>query len=323
MGLRGHAALGDEEGLLTTRLWHHLARCDVRNLEQHQDTLSFDCSESGRELGAAVAWLMLNRPAQVGCQIRLDDGVMLAPVNFYGATWLCDSQNGARTADPAVAVDVFHCHCHFTPEAEDEAAALLQSTQDALRAAGVLPLHHHTWHQKNGPHDPWSWELWTETTEGLGAALQHFARQASRTQMHAGLHLAAHADSGQEYTDHTARLCWVGAPDALDTDFFTPPHTGSYAGPAARRRQTDDTVVWSMGERWVRDSPGGAVRPDRYGEVSRSEHNPSTRQARVSEWPPPLPSLFLPHGSPPIPVEPCASAAWLCGAASSDLLGGE
>ena len=30
----------------------------------------------------------------------------------------------------------------------------------------------------------------------------------------------------------------------------------------------------------------------------------------------PLPALFLPHGAPPIPIEPCSSATWLESAAA-------
>ena len=32
---------------------------------------------------------------------------------------------------------------------------------------------------------------------------------------------------------------------------------------------------------------------------------------------PTLPTMFLPHGSPPIPIEPCASSTWLAGAAAT------
>jgi hypothetical protein len=34
-------------------------------------------------------------------------------------------------------------------------------------------LHTHVWFEKNGPHDPWSWELWVNTAVGLGAAVTH------------------------------------------------------------------------------------------------------------------------------------------------------
>ena len=168
-----------------------------------------------------------------------------------------------------------------------------------MRASGQLSLHQHVWHEKNGPHDSWSWEIWVEHAAGLGAALLHFMT-ASGDQV-AGLHLAAHADTGEEYTDHSARLCWVGPPDALDVDFFVPPAVdGPYLGPRNHVRETTPEELWSMGESWNRRADGT---------VDNSEYGAMDRGGDGAD--PTLPALFLPHGSPPIPIEPCASSDWL------------
>ncbi len=39
----------------------------------------------------------------------------------------------------------------------------------------------------------------------------------------AELRVCFHADTDQEYTDHAARMAFVGPTDLLDHHFFTPP----------------------------------------------------------------------------------------------------
>lgn len=112
-------------------------------------------------------------------------------------------------------------------------------------------------------------------------------------------------DTDQEYTDHAARLAFIGPPDWLDFHFFQPPDVPAqqswrlsltsvaaqptYKGPEGPRRSTRDTVH-SMGKQWKLPMLPGA-----YGTIERNQPNAK------------LPALFLPHGSPPIPIEPCKS----------------
>jgi aromatic ring-cleaving dioxygenase len=180
--------------------------------------------------------------------------------------------------DPAAAVEIYHLHCHFGgpgqrpgPGLEECALDLLESTKAAIRRLrhGGVPLHEHVWHEKNGPHDVWSWELWVEDQPTLGVAVAHF--MSATEQSKRGLHLLLHADTDQEYTDHAGRLCWVGAVDPVPLDllFFSPPDE-TYQGPGAHTRETNAEAVFSMGEHWARNSIDGAVLNEGYGAIDRS-----------------------------------------------------
>jgi aromatic ring-opening dioxygenase catalytic subunit (LigB family)/aromatic ring-cleaving dioxygenase len=208
--------------------------------------------------------------------------------------------NRPRPTDPAKTIEIFHLHCHFESSSESVALAFLESTRIAVGKAGERVVHDHVWHEKNGPHDSWSWEIWVETARALGAAAAHFMQFRPQ-----GTYLLMHCDTDQEYTDHSCRLAWVGPTDPLPLDlhFFKPLPT--YEGPIDGRR-TDVRAVFSMGEFWPR-GPDGAVQKDAYGAVARQHSAPAAR----------LPALFLPHGAPPIPIEPCKSSGWLATAAAT------
>jgi aromatic ring-cleaving dioxygenase len=255
--------------------------------------------------GWALGWIMCNRPAALGVTLTprddddCDDGdnhrqALISAVHFPPATVQVSFANRpTMDTDPTSSIEVFHLHCHFqgsqgsqgsqgqtksqtksqTPGvvASSEAAALrvLEDTKAAIRAGGSTPLHDHVWHEKNGPHDPWSWELWVEDTEALGHAALHFLRVATAAgedgaagRSHSagrhgagsgadeGLYFAIHCDTGQEYTDHAARMCWVGRTDPLPLDlhFFTPEE--GYEGPDATGlgRRSNGETLYSMGE---------------------------------------------------------------------------
>ena len=76
-----------------------------------------------------------------------------------------------------------------------------------------------------------------------------------------GLHLSVHADTDQEFTDHTLRFGWIGPidPHPLDVGFFTPPGPG-YGGPALHARRSTAATLYSMGDPWPRDPATGAIR---------------------------------------------------------------
>ena len=268
-------------------------------------------------LGLSLAWLLVNRPAGAHCSLRLggEDGAGAQPIVLH-ARASAAAAAASPPAVPAACVEVYHLHCHFNgrPGSEAAARALLATVGESLRGAGERALHDHVWHEKNGPHDPWSWELWVEGERALGvaaAALMRWRRPAEAAAL--GLYVCLHADTDQELTDHASRLAWVGPtdPQELDLPFFAPPPP-TYRGPAAHRRRSDGAALFSMGERWAREEPGGAVRRDGYGAVDRGAAAAAAAAAAAV-----LPSMFLPHGSPPIPIEPCASGDWLASAAAT------
>jgi len=230
-------------------------------------------------------------------------------------------------ADPRRAVEVFHIHCHFDAASEAAATHAMQAVRAAVEGAGEVALHDWWWRGKNGPHECWSWELWVETESALGAALGVLMGSEA---VGAGgeadrLFFLFHADTDQECTDHGARLAWVGPrdPRPLDHGFFEDP-IPSYRGPAARRaRRSDARDLFSMGALWPRGQDG-RMKAGVYGAVQREEmdaEGPSgceggvfstTEGCRGSCTVQPV--LFLPHGAPPVPIEPCLSSDFLRGA---------
>ena len=202
------------------------------------------------------------------------------PRSYQGPTedhpfWINQDGNPLRRtfADPRVCVEIFHLHCHFNglPGSEAAARSLLEATKAAVRSAGQVCLHDHVWHEKNGPHDPWSWELWLETQAALGVAARHLMRwKRPESAESLGLFVSLHADTGEEMTDHSLRLAWVGPqdPQPLDIAFFPLPPL-SYEGPAVYQRRSNESSVVSMGEDWPRDPSTGQVLRKAYGAVDR------------------------------------------------------
>ena len=156
---------------------------------------------AGADLGRALAWLLVNRRTTLAVSVERVDGrgdtLRLSPPTIDVPVERANAPlaAGSHGCDPADCVETYHLHAHFDAAAESAALALLESTQNTLRAAGVLPLHSHVWHSKNGPHDPWSWELWVETAAGLGVAVAHFMAARAHER---GLRLCFHADTDQE-----------------------------------------------------------------------------------------------------------------------------
>jgi len=196
---------------------------------------------------------------------------------------------------PQDCVEVYHLHCHFDARSEPVALLFLEETKRCIERDGGTVLHSHSWHEKNGPHIGWSWELWVDKTQALGAAVHHFMRSRPEP-----LRLCLHADTDQEYTDHGARLGFVGPTDALDLLFFQPPDAALYNGPISALKSTEK-CIYSMGEFWDKKR----LR-EGYGALDRKPQEGTT-----------MPSLFLPHGSPPVPIERCSSEKWLASAAST------
>ena len=101
--------------------------------------------------------------------------------------------------------------------------------------------------------------------------------------------ICVHCDSDQEYTDHAARLAWVGPRDELALHFFSPPYSSMYRGPEGPRRiitmdplmsATWLTWLWrneQRGERdwvWPKTCPSKKMRHffiSLYAEVKRTQ----------------------------------------------------
>lgn len=215
-------------------------------------------------LGHAVAWLMVNRPTNCTCTVKEND-VRSEP--FVLRPSRVPVSQGNRTtfdADPSECVEVFHLHCHFKPTTEGVARALLETTKGVVEGA-VLDgaLHDHVWHEKNGPHISHSWELWVEAIPALGAAVQHLMRSR-----HPNLRVCLHCDTDQEFTDHAARMAFIGPEDELHFEFFSPPGS-SYNGPCGPR-VTCSAFIYSMGEQWPRGELAAS-----YGAIDRGSSSGS------------------------------------------------
>lgn len=89
-------------------------------------------------------------------------------------------------------------------------------------------------------------------------------------------------------------MCYIGDQDDLDLLFFH--ETSNYVGPQSNKRKTNESDVFSMGEKWCRKD---LLSGEMYDAMERSQNNET------------LPSYFLPHGSPPLPIESCKSADFL------------
>ncbi len=235
-------------------------------------------------------------------------------------------------------MEVFHIHCHFDEASEVAAATALAGVRAAIEAAaertapgggagfrerseGVL--HEWWWKGKNGPHECWSWEVWVESQAALGAALDALmgagpgGGEAGSDGGEQRLFFCFHADTDQESTDHGARLAWVGScdPKPLDHGFFKDP-PASYCGPAARRaRRSDARDLFSMGALWPRGEDG-SLRAGVYGAVLRAKEEGGPGAEAPATAGREMPVLFLPHGAPPVPIEPCLSSDFLRAAAA-------
>ena len=102
------AAAGDDVAVasvgatLAPALSSYLSSVDFTPTEKNGEVIF-----SPGALGAATAWLLVNRPTKQSCEVRCTSSARnLVLETSEGA--LVDSQNG--DSDPAVVVDVFHIH---------------------------------------------------------------------------------------------------------------------------------------------------------------------------------------------------------------------
>jgi hypothetical protein len=176
-------------------------------------------------LGALLAFAYVNRPVHAVAVIRAP-GVFGADTISVGPppadVPVPVANRHSFDADPDACVDLFHLHCHFDASTEEAARELLASTERTLAGAGTPACHSYVWHERNGPHIGWSWELWVDSIAALGVGARHIMRERPRL-VGGRLRCLVHCDSNQEYTDHAARMAFIGPPDALDFHFFKPP----------------------------------------------------------------------------------------------------
>eukprot|EP01060_Flectonema_neradi_P029874 TRINITY_DN4235_c0_g1_i1.p1 TRINITY_DN4235_c0_g1~~TRINITY_DN4235_c0_g1_i1.p1 ORF type:complete len:242 (+),score=29.06 TRINITY_DN4235_c0_g1_i1:68-793(+) len=195
-------------------------------------------------LGQLLWWIAVTRPKQTAVTVNIagqERGIVLKSSDVPLA-----ELNGKEQADDCEKrfIEVFHVHCHFTKETEDDAVRILKRLE-----RNPFVIHTHIWHEKNGPHDMWSWELWVEQAAHLGSIIAEILPISQHG-------FCFHPDTNDEYSDHSGRMFWIGEPDPLDLAFFT--ETKDYVGPSVDR-QTNPAFVKSMGEEWPRAANGKLV----------------------------------------------------------------
>eukprot|EP00729_Bicosta_minor_P008705 gene8705-28422_t len=234
-------------------------------------------NENNAALGLVIGWLMVNRRHDTQCTLTLE-ACPSQPFNMFpcpaaeavGAAAAAAAVTASLPspsprlghynynggAHPGKTVEVYHLHCHFNEEegSEEAARALLSSTTQAVKDAGGTPLH----------------DFICAAATALGAAAQHLMQWTRPPDADTkGLYLAVHADTDQEWSDHTLRLGWFGPQDPapLDVAFFPTPPDG-YEGVKAHLRKSSAEAVYSMGEEWPRGADG-AVLKTAYGAMDR------------------------------------------------------
>jgi aromatic ring-cleaving dioxygenase len=217
--------------------------------------------------GKMLSWILVNRPMDVVCYVKakesngrsLDKNIICfgpPPISVAYAN------RPDFNSNPQIVVECYHLHCHFDSKTEESALAFLQKTKNHISGSGEHVLHSHVWHEKNGPHIGWSWEIWVETQSALGVAMAFWMQNRPSS-----LVLGFHCDTNQEYTDHSVRFAFVGTTDALDLNFFK--ELQGYEGPVQERR-TCDRYVYSMGVKWPRRAGEFALAEESYGSVDRN-----------------------------------------------------
>ena len=253
-----------------------------REVFKKHNNASLECNDTN--LGEIIAWLMLNRPPIVEIEIRHPTSSIFLPRTIVNVTVPEHKEADARTC-----VEIFHLHCHFEPENENDALNARRFLVQKLGKKNVLNTY--VWHEVNGPHMKWSWEIWIESLNALSIAALNMMSLSNK---YPDLRFMFHCDTDDEYTDHAVRMCYVKEKDDLDLHFFQ--ESSKYAGPQAHKRKTNETTIFSMGETFNRVD---LLLSQKYDAMERSQ------DVDV------LPSYFLPHGSPPLPIEPCKSADFL------------
>ena len=106
------------------------------------------------------------------------------------------------------AIRDFHAHIYFDPEQLTEAQALARSAHERF---GVPVGHFHL--RPVGPHPRGSCQLTV-----LPGQFGEFAQWAVLNRR--GLTIFAHAETGDDRTDHTDHVIWFGPSEPLDLSIF-------------------------------------------------------------------------------------------------------
>ncbi|CAH0536033.1 DOPA 4,5-dioxygenase family protein [Vibrio marisflavi] len=102
----------------------------------------------------------------------------------------------------------YHAHIYFDEQSENVASALRERISDELK----MPVgRFHT--RLVGPHTKWSFMVAFDQ-----AQFDAFTIWLKRH--HEGLSVLIHADTGNDYIDHTEHVCWLGNPIDIDLSKF-------------------------------------------------------------------------------------------------------
>lgn len=106
---------------------------------------------------------------------------------------------------------VYHAHVYFEPREQSRALSLRTRVQNEL-GLKVGTVHN----QPVGPHTQGMFQILIPV-EALGSILLWLMQHRD------GLNILLHADTGNDYIDHTEHLTWLGAPLKLNLDVFDRP----------------------------------------------------------------------------------------------------
>lgn len=110
--------------------------------------------------------------------------------------------------NPMTDTHSFHAHIYFDPPELERAQALAEAARIGF---GVAVGHFHL--KPVGPHPRGSCQL-TVAPDRFGQFAAWAATQRD------GLTIFAHADTGEDWRDHTENVIWFGPSEALDLDIF-------------------------------------------------------------------------------------------------------
>lgn len=196
----------DRVGALLRDYLQEHARVPFKIISDNGPSISIGVGAAG--FGEALAWVFVNRPIDAPVTIRAitssNVSVSKDTVAFVPPSPAVEADlDGIRVVNagsvvPSQCIDLFHLHCHFDEATEAAARRLLASTINAIKEGGERACHSHVWHERNGPHVGWSWELWVDNPSALGLGVRHMLLKRSRFDPR--LRCMVHCDTDQVRT---------------------------------------------------------------------------------------------------------------------------
>ena len=193
----------DRVAALLTAFLQKEVRVPFKIISNAGTTIHISTGTAG--FGEALAWVFVNRPIGATVTFRTSASASGA-VNTDAVAFVAPSPSVEADLDgvqvvttgqaiPSQCIDLFHLHCHFDEATEAAAQRLLGSTITAIEEGGERACHSHVWHERNGPHVGWSWELWVDNPSALGLGVRHMLLE--RSGLDPRLRCMVHCDTDQ------------------------------------------------------------------------------------------------------------------------------